>query len=234
MTSHPTDIIAAADADATQPDTAPTAAGTPVAGHGRPTSRTVSVQPVLEKLFTLYPALFGAEFLPLKRGVFQDLLAAHPEAFDRASLKAALGLHTRGTRYLQCVAAGKQRHDLQGHPVEPVAPEHVFQAILELFRRRQARTQADLRPRVRAQLAAAFDASGLDRLDYLSRIQCTDASAQAMLDDVFAERDQQRARQDAMRKAFEASAKTPAEFAAMYGLDPRDVAAMVGIAPTQA
>ena len=87
---------------------------------------------------------------------------------------------------------------------------------------------------MRAQLAAAFDASGLDRLDYLARIQCTDASAQAMLDDVFAERDQQRARQDAMRKAFEASAKTPAEFAAMYGLDPRDVAAMVGIAPTQA
>jgi len=36
---------------------------------------------VLNRLASLYPALFGAEFLPMKRGIYQDLLAAHPDEF---------------------------------------------------------------------------------------------------------------------------------------------------------
>ena len=93
-----------------------------------------SIQSVLEKLFELYPHLFGVEFLPLKLGIFQELLASHPEQFERAALKAALGMHTRSTRYLQSVAAGKKRHDLQGNAVDDVAPEHVYLSMLELFR----------------------------------------------------------------------------------------------------
>ena len=81
---------------------------------GQRLARRPSVLPVLEKLFELYPQLFGAEFLPLKLGIFQELLAKHPEQLERTSLKAALGVHTRSTRYLQCVAAGKARLDLQG------------------------------------------------------------------------------------------------------------------------
>ena len=189
---------------------------------------TVSVQPILEKLFELYPQLFGAEFLPLKLGIFQELLALHPEHFARDALKAALGVHTRSTRYLQCVAAGKARHDLQGAAVEPVAPEHVYWAILELFRRRQARSAQDLRPKLRAQLLAAFDASGLARQDYLTRVQTRDADSTAALEDAFAERDQTLARQEALRTAYQASGKTVAEFADMYGLDPRDVNRALG------
>ena len=184
---------------------------------------TVSVQPVLEKLFELYPQLFGAEFLQLKLGIFQELLALHPEHFARDALKAALGVHTRSTRYLQCVAAGKARHDLQGAVVEPVAPEHVYWAILELFRRRQARSAQDLRPKLRAQLLAAFEASGLARQDYLTRVQTRDADSTAALEDAFAERDQTLARQEALRTAYQNSGKTVAEFADMYGIDQRDV-----------
>ncbi|MBI3532410.1 MAG: prop effector, partial [Burkholderiales bacterium] len=103
-------------AEPTQAD-APTQAPAPATRA----ERTRSVQPVLEKLFELYPHLFGAEFLPLKLGIFQELLARHPDQFKRDSLKAALGVHTRSTRYLQSVAAGKQRHDLDGAAVEPVA-----------------------------------------------------------------------------------------------------------------
>ena len=44
------------------------------------TPRTRQVNPVLEQLFGLYPKMFGAHFPPLKLGVFQDLLALHPEA----------------------------------------------------------------------------------------------------------------------------------------------------------
>ncbi len=189
--------------------------------------RRQSVQPVLETLFELYPKLFGAEFLPLKLGVFQELLAAHPEQLERASLKAALGVHTRSTPYLQGVAAGRPRYNLQGEAVEAVAPEHVYMALLELFRRRQGRSAQDLRPRLRKQLMAAFELSGLSRQDYRSRVQGNDAQANALLEEAFAESDQRLARQQALLSAFGSSGKSVAEFAAMYGLDPRDVSRVI-------
>ncbi|MDO8448995.1 MAG: ProQ/FINO family protein [Rhodoferax sp.] len=204
---------------------APVQAGepAPASDQARKPARSRSVQPVLEKLFELYPHLFGAEFLPLKLGIFQELLASHPDQFDRDSLKAALGLHTRSTRYLQSVAAGNKRHDLQGVAVEDVAPEHVYLALLELFRRRQDRSREDLRPKLRAQLMAAFEASGLSRQDYLARVQTNDAQANTLLEEAFAERDEKLARQEALLRAFESSGKTPEEFADMYGMDKREV-----------
>ncbi|MEO8023382.1 ProQ/FINO family protein [Polaromonas sp.] len=189
--------------------------------------RTRSVQPVLEKLFELYPHLFGANFLPLKLGIFQELLAAHPEHFQRESLKAALGFHTRSTRYLQSVAAGHKRHDLQGNPGDDVAPEHVYLTLLELFRRRQARAREDLRPKFRAQLMAAFEASGLTRQDYQARVQTNDEAATDLLEEAFAERDQKLAKREALRRTFESSGKTADEFADMYGIDKRELAAAI-------
>lgn len=196
---------------------------TPAQAPAPKPDRTRSVQPVLEQLFELYPHLFGAEFLPLKLGIFQELLARHPELFKRDSLKAALGVHTRSTRYLQSVAAGNQRHDLQGAAVEHVAPEHVYLALMELFRRRQARSRDDLRPKLRAQLIAAFEASGLSRPDYLARVQSNAPEATALLEEALAEHAQNLARQEALLKAFESSGKSAAEFADMYGLQERDV-----------
>jgi sRNA-binding protein len=213
------DIVSASTEEAVELAPAPELA---IAAAAKP-GRGLSVQPVLEKLFELYPHLFGAEFLPLKLGIFQELLALHPDFFPRDALKAALGVHTRSTRYLQCVAAGKQRHDLQGAAVEAVAPEHVYWAILELFRRRQARSAQDLRPKLRSQLLAAFEASGLTRQDYLTRVQTKDADSTLALEDAFAELDQRLARQEALRTAYENSGKTVAEFADMYGMDRRDV-----------
>ncbi len=203
----------------------PIPSGTATAPTDQPKKplRSQAAQPVLEKLFELHPQLFGAEFLPLKLGVFQELLAMHPEHFERETLKAALGVHTRSGRYLQSVAARRQRHGLDGAPVEDVAPEHVYLAIVELFRRRQARSGEDLRPKLRGQLMAAFAASGLTSQVYLAKIPAGDADTTAVLQDVLAEHDQKLARQEALVKAFEASGKTPQEFADMYGLHPRDV-----------
>lgn len=182
-----------------------------------------TVHPVLERLFALYPKMFGAHFLPLKLGVFQDLLALHPDVFQREELKVALGLHARSTRYLESVAAGLARHNLQAEPVEPVAPEHVHHAIMEVFRRRQARSKEDLRPYVRAQLIEAIEASGLSREDYLLCIRQQDDVSVALLDEAFAELGAQAAKRDALRKTFEASGKSVAEFADMYGMDPDEV-----------
>ena len=216
----------------TAPDETANAPQTPVAAAPAtrvPASR--AAQPVLEKLFELYPHLFGAEFWPLKLGIFQELLALHPDQFERASLKLALGVHTRSTRYLQCVAAGKPRHDLQGVAVGPVAPEHVYLSVVELYRRRQARTQEDLRPKLHRQLAAALEASGLSNADYLALVQTHDAQAddalQAVLQEVLADRASRLAKQAALLQAFDASGKTPEEFADMYGLAVAEVAKML-------
>jgi len=92
-----------------------------------------------------------------------------------------------------------------------------------LFRRRQARTKDDLQPKLRTQLIAAFEASGLSRQDYLSRVQSNDAQAITLLDEALAEYDAKQARQEALLRAFESSGKTVQEFADMYGLKERDV-----------
>ncbi|MDI1245059.1 MAG: ProQ/FINO family protein [Rhodoferax sp.] len=207
---------------------APESAQAPVAADSPATlpkskNRFASVQPVLEKLFELYPQLFGERFLPLKLGIFQELLAAHPEVFKREALKAALGVHTRSTRYLQSVAAGQKRHDLQGIPVDDVAPEHIFLSIVELFQRRQARSTEDLQPKLRKQLLTAFDQSGLTRQDYLARIGTPVEAIQAVLDEVLSEVELQRARRAALKKAFEASGQTVDVFADALGMRVSDV-----------
>ncbi len=178
--------------------------------------------PVLEKLAALYPHLFGDMFLPLKRGIFQDLLAAHPDAFERETLKDALAFHTRSTRYLSSVAAGHQRHDLQGQAVETMAPEHVHHALLEVFRRRQGRANEDLRPKLIERIVQAFEASGLSREAYAELVRSRDEAANAALDEALAEAAARSAKDEALLRAFEASGqKTVQAFADMYGMDPR-------------
>jgi ProP effector len=189
----------------------------PKAPAGRP------VHQVLERLFQLYPKLFGARFLPLKLGVFQELMALHPNDFTKDELKAALGVHARSTRYLESVASGEKRHDLNGLPVEHVAPEHVHHAIMEVFRRRQARSKEDLRPWLRSRLVKVIEASGLTREQYNERVPTQDAIAAAALDEAFAELTQQAAKREALRRAFEASGKSMEAFAEMYGMDPQMV-----------
>lgn len=199
--------------------TAPAPAGAP-----QPAARAPQrVHPALEQLAALYPHLFGAVFRPLKRGIFQDLLAAHPELFEREALKVALGIHTRSTRYLQSVAAGDKRHDLAGQPVEDMAPEHVHHALLEVFRRKKARATEDLLPKLRSRMMAAFEASGLTREAYTELVQGRDEAANTILQEAFAEWAARNAKDEALLRAFEASGQTLEAFADMYGLVPRTV-----------
>ena len=129
----------------------PARQATPRAG-----SRPPRQHPVLDQLAELAPNLFGDVLRPLKRGIFQDLLDAHPGVLEAESLKAALALHTRSSRYLTVVASGIPRHDLGGQPVEALAPEHVHHALIEVFRRRQGRTPEDLVPKLRQRIVQAF------------------------------------------------------------------------------
>jgi ProP effector len=185
------------------------------------------VLPVLDKMAALYPHLFGAVFRPMKRGIFQELLDSHPTEFEPVSLKAALSMHARSLRYLTAVASGEQRHDLQGQPVEPMAPEHVFHALLEVFRRRQFRTKEDLRPKLVQRVVAAWEASGLTPQAYRELVSSRDAAANAVLDDAMSEADARAAKAEALRAAFQSSGATVEAFADMYGLDPRAVGRML-------
>lgn len=182
------------------------------------------IHPVLAQLAQLHPELFGATVLPLKRGIFQDLQAAHGDALDKAGLKVALAIHTRSTRYLNAVASGAARHDLQGQPVEAMAPEHVFHALVEVFKRKKPRDGEDLQAKLRRRMGLAFMASGLDREAYLERVQVRDEVTQNLLDAALAEVAEQDARAEAVERAFSASgAQTVEAFADMYGMNPQAV-----------
>ncbi|WP_225980994.1 ProQ/FINO family protein, partial [Paracidovorax avenae] len=196
----------------------PAAAPGPAAPQAQGPRRT---HPVLEQLAGFYPHLFGAQFLPLKRGIFQDLQDAHPGAFEKDDLKAALGIHTRSTRYLQVVAEGRPRHDLQGQAVEAMAPEHVHHALLEVFRRKKPRDGEDLAAKLRRRIAQAYEASGLTRDAYDALVRGRDERANAVLDEAFAEVAERDAKAEALLRAFEASGSTVEQFADMYGLQPR-------------
>lgn len=211
--------------DTAPPQPAPARPATGKSPRGpRPPQPARVVNPLLERLFELYPKLFGAQFLPLKLGVFQELLARHPDKFKKDELKLAMAQHARSTRYLECVAAGHARHDLDGKPVEPVAPEHVHHALVELFRRRQARSQEDLRPKLRLRLMQAVEASGLNHEAYAERVRVQDEATNALLDDALAELRVQAAKREALVRAFQASGRPIAEFAEMYGVRAADVA----------
>ena len=184
--------------------------------------------PLLHKLFELYPRLFGARFLPLKRGVFEDLVAAHPQALPADELKVALGLHTRSTRYIEALASGLPRHDLQAQPVEPVAADHVHHAILELYKRRSGKTPDQAREKAVAQMAAAIEASGLAREAYRERFTPGDDNLRAIVEDALSAVAQKSARREALQRAFQASGKSVPEFAQMYGLDPAEAQALLG------
>ncbi len=199
-------------------------AAAPAGGDAAPGARApLRTHPALEQLAGLYPQLFGAVFRPLKRGIFQDILAAHPEQFERDALKVALGLHTRSTRYLQSVAAGDKRHDLAGQPVEDMAPEHVHHALLEVYRRRKARASEDLLPKLRNRMIQAFEASGLTREAYTELVTGRDEAANTLLEEAFAEWAERAARDEALLRAFDASGQTLDAFADMYGMVPRAV-----------
>jgi ProP effector len=233
MTDTPIDTPAEALSDAPIEQTAQAAPDAPAETHPA-AERSKNVQPVLQKLFELYPALFGAEFSPLQLGVFHELLARHPDDFERADLKAALGFHTRSTRYLQCVASGKERRDLDGASTGAVAPEHVSLSLLELFKRRQPRSRDDLRPKLRREIAAVFAQSGLTRQDYLAKIHTNDERINTLLTEALDGYEEFLAKQEALCRTFEASGQSVEAFADMYGMDPDDVRSAVAQKAAQA
>jgi ProP effector len=191
-------------------------------GPKKPTAPSAPRHPVLAQLAEWHPALFGDEPRPLKRGIYEDLIAAHGEALEADALKVALGIHTRSTRYLNAVASGQPRRDLQGQAVEVVAPEQRHHAIVEVFRRRQARSPEDLTPQLHQRIARAFEASGLGREAYATLVRGRDEAINAATEAALEEASARIAREAALLRAFESSGLSVAAFADGYGMAPED------------
>ncbi len=199
------------------------------AGGDNKPATTAAVQrkqnATLAQLQALYPQLFGENPKPLKRGIFQDLEAAQPGVFAPADLKLAMSIHTRSSRYLQAVSQGQPRHDLAGKVVEQMAPEHVFHALVEVFRRRKPRDGEDLTAKLRRRMEIAFETSGLTRDAYLELVRGKDDATNALLDEALAEVAARSAKDEALLRAFEMSGAASVEaFADMYGMNARTVA----------
>lgn len=188
------------------------------------------VHPLLEQLAQLHPALFGARFRPLKLGTFQDLLDRHPGVFEPAALKEALGQHARSSRYLESLARGDQRHDLDGQAVAPLALDHQHHALAELFKRRQARSKEDLQPALRARVRELFVQSGLDRAGYAATAKVHPDALAALLDEADQDQAADIARREALLRAFELGTVSEAVFAEQYGLEPQAVTALLAAA----
>lgn len=187
----------------------------------RPTARTAPPaprHPLLAQLAQWHPALFGDEPRPLKRGIYEDLLAAHGDAVAAEELKAALALHTRSTRYLNALASGQPRRGLDGEAVEPVAPDQRFHALVEVHRRRQQRSPEDMTPQLRQRIARAFEASGLGREAYAVLVRGRDEAINAIVEAVLDEASARIAREAALLRAFEASGQAVEVFASGYGM----------------
>lgn len=204
----------------------PSATAPATAAADKPTRRPP--HPVLLLLAERYPALFGAQPQPLKRGIFQDLAAALGEdGPSKVNLKQALGIHTRSRRYLQAMASGAPRVDLQGQVVEATAPEHVLHALLALFARSRPRPQEtpeQMQQRLQRRIGQLLMDSGLSAEEFVARAQLQDAQAQATLEAALVEVAEQDARAVAVQRSFTASgAASPAAFAQMYGMHPKAV-----------
>ena len=101
--------------------------------------------------------------------------------------------------------------------MEALTPEQVHHALIEVFRRRGARSREDLRPKLRQRILKAYEASGLSPDDYTQRVHGKDEEVNQLTRDALAEASARAAREDALLRTFEASGKSINEFADMYG-----------------
>lgn len=214
-------------------------------GGTSPSASPRQRHPLLQTLAERFPAVFGAQPLPLKVGIFNDLQLAL-EGVDEAALKLALAQHTRSNAYLQAVASGKPRHDLQAEVVEAMAPAHVFHALTELLRRRlrraanaaadapapgaRRRNEGDAAAQwqwFERRLSQAIIQSGLPATAFAEAASTRDAQVRAVLERVVEQLSALAAREEAMLAAYEATGGSVADFADTYGLSAQEAGLML-------
>jgi ProP effector len=131
-----------------------------------PAPRPPEISPAecVQQLKQRFPALFTGAPKPIKLRVQVDIQERAPGVFTKHALSAFFRRYTGTTSYLQSVANGTQRFDLDGQPSGEISAEHRQIAADELARRRanHAAQQAEQRAAARAADAQAQEARTLE------------------------------------------------------------------------
>ncbi|MDQ6680784.1 MAG: ProQ/FinO family protein [Pseudomonadota bacterium] len=137
------------------------------------------------KLKQLFPALFVGAPKPLKLRIQVDIQQRAPGAFTKPALSAFFRRYTGSTSYLQAVAHGKQRFDLDGQPAGDIADEHRKVASDELARRRAAqesrRALEEQQRRNRAGLLHDFERTTLTRANFCALKEVAEGELDGLL-----------------------------------------------------
>jgi hypothetical protein len=104
-----------------------------------------------------------------------------------------------------------------------MAPEHVHHALLEVFKRRQTRSNDDLTPALVERIVRAINASGLGLDAYAELARGRDEAGNAALDQALALARADAAKNEALLRAYKNSGLSVQAFADMYGMDTAQV-----------
>ena len=130
-----------------------------------------------QQLKQRFPALFSGAPKPIKLRIQIDIQARAPGVFSKNVLSAFFRRYTGSTSYLQAVANGQQRFDLDGQPQGDITDEHRQIAAEELTRRRtnhaaaqtasrEAEQLQEQKRRNRAQLLHDYERTTLTRANF--------------------------------------------------------------------
>lgn len=188
-------------------------------------SADASFADTARRLAEHFPALFGAPAQPLKLRIQNDIQERAPGAFSKQALSAFFRRHTHSTAYLQAVAKGTQRFDLDGQPAGELSDEHRQLAVDELARRKarhQERRQQE-REKMIAERKAAFKAQ---RQEDAQQRQQRDQQRDQQRQQHRAEDDARRSRVQLLRD-FESTRLTESNFCALKGIALADLPALL-------
>ena len=137
------------------------------------------------RLKQLFPALFVGAPKPLKLRIQVDIQERAPVTFTKQALSAFFRRYTGSTSYLQAVANGRQRFDLDGQPCGEIADEHRQAARDELVRRRanheERRALEDQQRRNRAGLLHDYERTTLTRANFCALKQVAEEELDGLL-----------------------------------------------------
>jgi ProP effector len=134
----------------------------------------------------LWPALFAGAPKPLKLRIQLDIQERAPGTFTKQALSAFFRRYTGSTSYLQAVAHGKQRLDLDGLPSGEISDEHRQAARDELARRRANQEQRsaleEQQRRNRAGLLHDYERTTLTRANFCALKQVAEEELDGLLE----------------------------------------------------
>jgi|GEM_PF-4293325 len=158
----------------------------------------------------LYPEIFGSSIRPLRVGILQDLVAAHPDQIS--VLKVFLRKHTSRQDYLMAVASGGPRYGLHGAVSGEVAESEQAHANA-LLRKLKIKQTSPIDIRKRSFLLKSFEASGLKRRQFAESQGIEISQLDLELSKAENERAERRAQRLHLVEAFERSGLSPEDFA---------------------